>query len=70
METLQAGGAKRKILVAPYWNLNTYEELEAENKKLILVAPYWNLNYFAYIEISIFEFHISSSILEFKYFFF
>ena len=57
---------KKKILVAPYWNLNNSRIFKIVNLNPILVAPYWNLNE----EIPTSEKenldHISSSILEFK----
>ena len=34
----------KKILVAPYWNLNKEVYNWIPFRKKILVAPYWNLN--------------------------
>ena len=55
-----------RILVAPYWNLNSIIANNAIWSQAILVAPYWNLNIILSISIIHLLIHISSSILEFK----
>ena len=34
----------RRVLVAPYWNVNNIEEIELLGISTVLVAPYWNVN--------------------------
>ena len=58
------------ILVAPYWNLNAGKNKINNNTITILVAPYWNLNDYSQLIPFIFDIHISSSILRFKYYLF
>ena len=33
-----------KVLVAPYWNVNTVKQAMATALLSVLVAPYWNVN--------------------------
>ena len=56
-----------RILVAPYWNLNSIIANNAIWSQAILVAPYWNLNLRVYKWDNVDTNDISSSILEFKY---
>ena len=32
------------IVVAPYWNVNTYRKVKYSYRIKIVVAPYWNVN--------------------------